>query len=125
MIDQAVLYAVLRGVARREGIISYEELSRLYHEAGGDWHDPQGTWDEPLANLNGRVRAARLPPISALVTLKPRTEENFEPPSSGSFWGTPGVPPRPARLNDRLMIWMGFVNLAYRAAWPEELPAAT
>jgi len=25
-------------------------------------------------------------------------------------------------VNERLMIWMGFVNLAYRATWPEALP---
>jgi hypothetical protein len=121
MIDLKVLYGVLREVARREGVISYEELSRLYHEAGGDWHDPEGTWDVPLAALNGRARAAGLPPISALVTSKPRAGENFGPPGGG-FWDSPGVPPRPARTADRLMIWMGFVNLAYRAAWPEELP---
>jgi hypothetical protein len=122
MIELAVLYAVLRDVARRKDVISYEDLSRLYHEAAGDWHDPEGTWDVPLAGLNGRTRAAGLPPISAVVTSKPRAEENFGPPGDGGFWGSPGVPPRPARVADRLMIWMGFVNLAYRAAWPENLP---
>jgi hypothetical protein len=54
MIDLAKLYGVLRGVATSKGIVSREDLSRLYHEATGDWHEPQGeTWDEPLAELNG------------------------------------------------------------------------
>jgi hypothetical protein len=121
MIDLTVLYGILRGVAMSKGIISYEDLSRLYHEAMGDWHEPQGTWDVPLAQVNGQARAAGLPPISALVTDRPRQGDNYEPPASG-FWGSPGVPPRPRKVDDRLMIWMGFVNLAYRVAWPEKLP---
>jgi hypothetical protein len=65
-----------------------------------------------------------LPPISAVVTDKPRREDNFEPPTSG-FWGSPGVPPRPRKGADRLLVWMGFVNLAHRAAWPETLAGLT
>jgi hypothetical protein len=122
MIDLATLYAVLRGVASRKGIISYEDLSRLYHEAGGEWHEPHGGWDVALADLNGHAKAAGLPPISALVASRPRVTDNFEPPASG-FWGSPGVPPRPAKADDRLLVWMGFVNLTYRVAWPEELPS--
>jgi hypothetical protein len=122
MIDLAALYGVLRGVAMRKGIISHEDLSRLYHEATGDWHEPrEGTWEGPLADLNGHAKAAGLPPISALVTCKPREGDNFGPPGGG-FWESPGVPPRPVRGDARLLIWMGFVNLAYRAAWPETLP---
>jgi hypothetical protein len=121
MIDLAVLYGVLRGVATSKGIISYEDLSRRYHEVTGDWHEPQaGTWNVPLANVNGLTRAAGLPPLAAVVTDKPRQEDNFEPPTSG-FWGSPGVPPMPRKAADRLLVWMGFVNLAHRAAWPETL----
>jgi len=121
MIDLAKLYDVLRCVATSKGIISREDLSQLYHEATGDWHEPQaGIWDVPLAELNGHARAARLPPLGALVTDKPGREDNFEPPTSG-FWGSPGVPPMPRKAADRLLVWMGFVNLAHRAAWPETL----
>jgi hypothetical protein len=74
----------------------------------------------PLAEVNGHARAAGLPPISSLVTYKPQDDGNFGPPGGG-FWESPGVPARPARADDRLMIWMGFVNLAHRAAWPETL----
>jgi hypothetical protein len=121
MIDVAVLYAVLRDVARSKGIISYEDLSRLYQEAGGEWHEPDETWDGPLVEINGHTRAAGLPPLSTLVTCKPRQEGNFEPPGGG-FWSSPGVPPRPRRVDDCLMIWMGFLNLAHKALWPETLP---
>jgi hypothetical protein len=121
MIDLVKLYGVLRGVATSKGIISREDLSRLYLEATGDWHEPQGeTWDVPLADLNGHAKAAGLPPISAIVADRPRREENFEPPATG-FWGSPGVPPLPRKAADRLMVWMGFVNLAHQAAWPETL----
>jgi hypothetical protein len=120
MIDLTVLYGVLRGVATGKGIISHEDLSRLYHEATGNWHEPQGTWDVALAELNGHARAAGLPPISAVVAGRPRREDNFEPPASG-FWGSPGVPPLPRKAADRLLVWMGFVNLVHRAAWPETL----
>jgi hypothetical protein len=121
MIDLAVLYAILRGVAGRRGIVSYEDLSQLYQEATGDWHEPQSTWDPPLATVNGRTRAAGLPPLSALVTYRPDPDAGFGPPGAG-FWDSPGVPPRPRRPDDRLMVWMGFVNLAHQAAWPETLP---
>jgi hypothetical protein len=121
MIDLAVLYGILRGVAKRQQIISYEDLSRLYQEATGDWHEPHGTWDSPLAEVNGHTKAASLPPISALVTYKPQEGSNLEPPGSG-FWGSPGVPPRPGRADNRLLVWMGFVNLVHRAEWPERLP---
>jgi hypothetical protein len=121
MIDLAVLYAILRGVAARKGIVSYEELSRLYHEAAGEWHGPHGTWEEPLAQVNGHARAAGLPPISALVTDKPDEKSGFGPPGGG-FWDSPGVPPRPRKGDDRLLVWMGFVNLAHRASWPQTLP---
>jgi len=116
MIDLAVLYGILRGVAMSKGIISYEELSCLYHQATGDWQE--GGWDGPLAEVNRHVRAAGLPPLSAVVTDKPRREDNFEPPTSG-FWESPGVPARPRKAADRLLVWMGFVNLAHRAVWPE------
>jgi hypothetical protein len=120
VIDLKVLYGILRGVAMSKGILSYEDLSRRYHEATGDWLEPQGTWDVPLAEVNGHAKAARLPPLSAVVTDRPRREDSFAPPSSG-FWGSPGVPPKPRKAADRLLLWMGFVNLAYRAAWPETL----
>src|SRR3954471_15552433 len=121
MVNLTVLYGVLRGVATSKGIISYEDLSRLYHEAAGDWHEPAGgAWNLPLAEVNGHARAARLPPISAVVTDKPRREDSFGPPTSG-FWESPGVPPRPRKPADRLLVWMGFVNLAHQAAWPETL----
>src|SRR5262249_39560874 len=118
MTDQAVLYGVLRAVAGRKAIVSYDELSRLYEEAGGE---RQGTWGAPLAELTGEPGAAGRPPISALVTAGPREGDNFGPPGGG-FWGSPGVPPRPGRADNRLLVWMGFVNLAHRAAWPEKLP---
>jgi hypothetical protein len=121
MIDLALVYTLLRGVAATRGILSYEDLSRLYHEAGGEWYEPDGTWDVPLSKMNGYTRAAGLPPLSALVTYKPQQEGNFEPPG-GSFWDSPGVPPKPRRTDDCLMIWMGFLNLAYQAGWPETLP---
>jgi hypothetical protein len=122
MIELAKLYRVLRGVAAGKDLISREDLSRLYHEATGDWHEPQGeTWDGPLAELNGHARAAGLPPLSAVVTDRPRREHNFEPPASG-FWGSPGVPPMPRKAADRLLVWMGFVNLVHQAPWPETLP---
>ena len=121
MVNLAVLYGVLRGVATGKGIISYEDLSRLYQEATGDWHEPQaGTWEGSLARLNGHTRAAGLPPLAAVVTDKPSREDNFEPPTSG-FWDSPGVPPRPRKAADRLLVWMGFVNLAHRATWPDTL----
>jgi len=118
MIDLAVLYGILRGVAMSKGIISYEELSCRYHEATGDWQE--GAWDGLLSEVNRHARAAGLPPLSAVVTDKPRREDNFEPPASG-FWESPGVPARPRKAADRLLVWMGFVNLAHRAAWPETL----
>ena len=121
MIELAALYGVLRGVAMSKGIVSHEDLSRLYHEATGDWHEPQErTWHGPLAKLNGHTRAAGLPPLSAVVTDRPHREDNYEPPTSG-FWESPGVPPRPRKAADRLLVWMGFVNLAHRATWPETL----
>ena len=70
-----------------------------------------GSW----AAVNGQARAAGLPLISALVTYKPQQEGNFGPPG-GDFRGSPGIPPRPARPDDRLLVWMGFVNLAHQAA---------
>ena len=122
MVNLTVLYGVLRGVATGKGIISYEDLSRLYQEATGDWHEPLGgAWDVPLAEVNSLARAAGLPPLSAVVTDSPRRGESFGPPAAG-FWGSPGVPPRPGKGDDRLLVWMGFVNLAHRAAWPEALP---
>lgn len=123
VIDLAKLYNVLREVALYRGVISYEDLSRRYNEAGGDWQE-EGAWGVPLAGLNGRTKAAGLPPLSALVTSKPRAADNFGPPTAEGFWDSPGVPPRPARRDDQLLIWMGFVNLAHRAAWPEELPGS-
>ena len=121
MIDLPALYGVLRKVATSKGIVSYEDLSRLYHEVTGDWHESEeGTWGGPLAAVNGQARAAGLPPLSAVVTDKPRREDNYEPPTTG-FWGSPGVPPRPNKGADRLLVWMGFVNLAHRATWPETL----
>jgi len=120
MIDLTVLYGILRDVATNKGIVSHEDLSRLYHEATGNWHEPKGTWNVPLAEVNGYVKAAGLPPLSAVVTDNPRQEDNFGPPTSG-FWDSPGVPPRPGRNADRLLVWMGFVNLAHRAAWPQAL----
>ena len=120
MIDLKVLYGILRGVAMSKGIISYDDLSRFYHETTGDWLEPKGTWEGPLAEVNGQAKAARLPPISALVTSRPKEGESFGPPTSG-FWDSPGVPPRPVKGDYRLMVWMGFVNLAYLAAWPETL----
>jgi hypothetical protein len=84
LIDLKVLYGVLREVAMSKGLISHEDVSRLYHEATGDWHEPgKGTWDGPLARLNGHTRAAGLPPLSAVVTDKPHREDNYEPPTSG------------------------------------------
>jgi hypothetical protein len=121
MIDLKVLYGVLRVVAMSRGLVSREDLSRHYHEATGDWHEPrEGTWDGPLAKLNGHTGAAGLPPLSAVVTDRPHREDSYEPPTSG-FWESPGVPPRPRKAADRLLVWMGFVNLAHRAAWPETL----
>jgi hypothetical protein len=120
VIDVKVLYGVLREAAVTKGILSHEELSRRYHEATGDWLEPRGGWDVPLAEVNARTKAAGLPPLSAVVTDKPGREDGYEPPTSG-FWGTPGVPPKPRKAADRLLVWMGFVNLAYRAAWPEAL----
>jgi len=121
MIGVKALYGVLRDVAASKGVVSYEDLARLYHEAVGDWHEPQAAlWQVPLVEINGLARAAGLPPLSALVTDKPRRDEGFGPPASG-FWGSPGVPARPSKADDRLMIWMGFVNLVHLAAWPEAL----
>src|ERR1041385_2430325 len=99
MIDLALLYTLLRSVAEAKGILSYEDLSRLYHEAGGEWFEPHETWEGPLGRINGYTRAAGLPPLSALVTYQPRQEGNFEPPG-GSFWDSPGVPPKPRRTGD-------------------------
>ena len=120
MIDLAVLYGILRGVATSKGVISHEDLSRLYYQATGNWHEPQGTWNGPLAEVNGHAKAAGLPPLTAVVADRPRREDNFGPPTSG-FWGSPGVPPMPRKAADRLLVWMGFVNLAHRATWPETL----
>jgi hypothetical protein len=120
MIDLAVLYGVLRKVAMSKGVISYEDLSRLYHEATGNWHEPHGTWDVPLAEINGHARAANLPPLSGLVASKSPQEGNFGPPTAG-FWESPGVPAMPRKAADRLLVWMGFVNLVHRATWPETL----
>jgi hypothetical protein len=120
MIDLTKLYGVLRGVATGKGVVSREDLSRLYHEADGDWHEP-GAWVVPLAEVNRLTKAAGLPPISAVVTDKPREGDSFGQPERG-FWDSPGVPPRPRKGDDRLMVWMGFVNLAHKAAWPQTLP---
>ena len=72
------------------------------------------------AAVNGHAKRAGLPPLSAVVTGKPRQEGSFEPPTTG-FWDSPGVPPQPRKAADRLMVWMGFVNLAYQASWPATL----
>jgi hypothetical protein len=120
MIDLKLLYGLLREVAMSKGIVTCEDLSRRYHEATGEWLEPQGSWDVPLAAVNGHAKTAGLPPLSAVVTGKPRQEGSFEPPTTG-FWDSPGVPPQPRKAADRLMVWMGFVNLAYQASWPATL----
>src|SRR4051812_12433559 len=107
MIDLAELYAILREVATRRRIVSYSDLSALYRDRTGEDHHPHGTWDVPLGQLNGHTFAGRLPAISAVVTYKVDEDDpdsQFIPPGD-NFWGTPGVPPRPATAGDREMTW--------------------
>src|SRR4051794_7987378 len=108
MIDLGVLYLILSNAARRGEIISYTELSVRYHRETAEDHHPHGTWDVPLGQLNGHTHSAGLPAISAVVTYKVNEDDpdsQFVPPGD-NFWGTPGVPPRPATAGDREMTWL-------------------
>ena len=83
--------------------------------------------EEPAASVTGSAAGGdggfwvQERPLSALVTERPQQGDNFGPPAS-DFWDSPGVPPRPRKAADQLLVWLGFVNLAHRTAWPQMLP---
>jgi uncharacterized protein (DUF433 family) len=121
-IDVNELYVILREVARRGGIVSYEDLSRLYHKSTGEWHEPHGTWDVPLGRLNRQTNADGLPPISAVVTYKRQSEdEDWSPPGAGFWQSSPAVPPRPPTAEERLRVWYEFLRRVHAVPWPETL----
>ena len=51
-------------------------------------------------------------------------DSQFGPPGN-EFWGSPGVPPRPASVQERELVWMGIVSQVHQANWPEHLPGLT
>ena len=70
------------------------------------------------------AHAVGLPAISAIVTYRIDEDDpdsQFGPPGD-NFWGTPGVPARPGTAQQREFFWMGLVNSAHQANWPEHLP---
>ena len=119
MIDLGVLYGVLREVARGKGVVGHDDLSRLYHEATGDYHDPINAWPAPLAEVNGDPGGRPAAPFRRRDGPAPAGGELRAP--GDRLLGVPGSPPKPRKAADQLLIWMGFVNLAHRAAWPETL----
>lgn len=124
MIELADLYAILRQAAQHGEIISYSDLSDRYFERTGQQHHWHGTWDAPLGQLNGITQDAGLPPISAIVTYRIDEDDpasQYRPPGD-SFWGSPGVPPRPGNSQEREETWMAIVGRVHQATWPENLP---
>jgi len=120
IVNLTVLYGVQRGVATSKVSSVYERPVPLYQEALGDWHEPlEGAWDVPLGQVNGHARAARLAADLRRGDRQPPPGGKFRaarPPASA---GRRASPPRPGKGDDRLLVWMGFVNLAHRAAWPK------
>lgn len=123
MINLVELYAILRLVALHHDIISYRELSVRYLQRTEEQHHWHGTWDAPLGQLNGHTQANGLPAISAVVTYQIDEDDpdsQFGPPGN-EFWGSPGVPARPATAQQRELVWMGIVGQVHQANWPEHL----
>ncbi|MDY7225780.1 hypothetical protein [Hyalangium rubrum] len=115
------LYEILRDIASKQDIWSYSDLSAEYNKRFRVYHPPHGSWDVPLLQINTRTHAARLPALSAVITYEPSAASNYGPPGKG-FWGTPGVPPRPARADDREDEWLKILNQVHAATWPPQLP---
>jgi hypothetical protein len=124
-IDIATLYDILRDVAvRRQQPFHYSDLSNEYQRRTGEWHEPHGTWDEPLGQINllAYRHNPRLPPLSAVVTLKPEVPGDQSEPG-GLFWGSsPGVPAKPRNRDDRLLRWADILREVHEANWPPTLP---
>ena len=115
------LYLILRDVASKKKIWSYTELSEEYRQRFHVWHEPHGSWDVPLGEINTRTHSVGLPALSAVITYKPEQGSSHGPPGKG-FWGTPGVPPRPARKDDQYDEWIKILNTVHAAKWPAGLP---
>lgn len=121
--DLDALYRILVRTARNRTTMSYEDLANAYEEETGVWLHYHGTWDEPLGELNRRLYANRLPPLSAVVTYKQDTGEELIP--GDGFWGcSPNIPERPRSSDERMLIWSRILNEIYETNWPAELPVA-
>lgn len=124
----AVVYRILRAVARRElnlsmpGFIGYLELSRQYaQQTGGTLIDHQHGWDDALADLDrrcvGLFRDEFRPVLSVLVVH----QDGDRRPGRG-FWGIRTLDDRevtPAQASDRA--WIEMCNAVYAYDWPPEL----
>jgi hypothetical protein len=121
-IDIGILYQILRNVAASALTIHYSDLSERYRERTGEWYEPHGSWDQALWQINALANQhePRLPPLSAVVTLKPRPGEQEEP--GGLFWGSsPDVPTKPHGKDARILRWAGILRSVHSAAWPHNL----
>lgn len=115
--DFDALYAILVGVARRGDQITYTELSRAYHQATGEWREPHGGWDDPLGELNQRLYAAGLQPLSAVVVLKETRQPGVR------FWeSSPNVPRRPSNVGARVEAYNRILAAVHQARWFDAFP---
>ncbi|MHB1423075.1 MAG: hypothetical protein ACYC3I_07750 [Gemmataceae bacterium] len=126
--DLAVVYRILRAVARRElnlsmpGFIGYKELSQQYaREMDGHEIGYFSGWNEPLAEIDrrcvGLFREGFRPVLSVLVVH----QDGDGRPGSG-FWGIQtrdGGEVTPAQASD--WAWVEMVRAVYAYDWPPEL----
>jgi len=126
--DHAIVYRILRAVARRElnlsmpGFIGYEELSQQYaQQTEGHQIDYHFGWNEPLAEIDrrcvGLFHEGFRPVLSVLVVR----QDGDGRPGSG-FWGIrmqDGREVTPAQGSDRA--WVEIVRAVYAYDWPPEL----
>lgn len=120
--DLAVVYRILRSVARRElnlsmpGFIGYAELSQQYaQEMGGHQINYHRGWNEPLAEIDRRcigVFRENFRPVLSVLVVR---QDGDGRPGSG-FWGIQmpdGREVTPAQASDRAWIEMCRAVYAY------------
>jgi hypothetical protein len=113
------LYTVLADVARRQGRITYGDLSQAYFALTGNWYEPHLSWDQPLAQLNQILDALQWPALSAVVVNKATNEPG------GGFWASsPSVPQRPTNPLDQTIVWGRILTQVHAAPWPARIPAS-